>query len=228
LGYTRLEQYLIDAQRHSGTIKPMTIETGVIRLAEKHLRRDVIMGRLVEKHGPCTLGSKKRDPFHTLCVSIISQQLSSKAADTIASRVEELIGSKGRMMHAHFKKITLEQLRSCGLSNSKAKWITAIADAVRTGELSFAKIAKMPDSEAIKTLDALPGIGQWTAEMFLIFALDRLDVFSMGDVGLRRAINKLYNDGRRLTDRRTEELVERWSPYRSVACWYLWRSGDAA
>jgi DNA-3-methyladenine glycosylase II len=205
----------------------MTIDAGVIRLAEKHLRRDVIMGRLVDRHGPCTLGAKKRDPFHTLCVSIISQQLSSKAAETIASRVEALIGSKGRMTHAHFKKVTHDELRTCGLSNSKAKWLAAIADAARSGDLSFPKIAKMTDREAIATLDALPGIGQWTAEMFLIFALDRLDVFSMGDVGLRRAINKLYNDGRKLSDRRTEELVERWSPYRSVACWYLWRSGDA-
>src|SRR5689334_7113467 len=111
----------------------MTIESGVNRLAEKHLRRDVIMGRLVEKHGPCTLGAKKRDPFHTLCVSIISQQLSSKAADTIASRVETLIGSKGRMTHAHFKKVTVEQLRESGLCTSKSKWLTSITDAVRSG-----------------------------------------------------------------------------------------------
>jgi DNA-3-methyladenine glycosylase II len=109
----------------------------------------------------------------------------------------------------------------------KAKWLASIADAVRTGDLSFARIAKMPDSEAIKTLDALPGIGQWTAEMFLIFALDRPDIFSMGDVGLRRAVNTLYNGGRKLSDRRTEELAERWSPYRSVACWYLWRVTDS-
>src|SRR5581483_8847980 len=124
-------------------------------------------------------------------------------------------------------KVTHDQLRSCGLSNSKAKWLAAIADAVRSGELSFPKIAKMTDAEAVKTLDALPGIGQWTAEMFLIFALGRPDIFSMGDVGLRRAVNKLYNGGRKLSDRRTQELAERWSPYRSVACWYLWRSGDA-
>ena len=204
----------------------MTINAGVLRLAERHLSRDAIMAKLVQKLGPCTLG-KKRDPFHTLCVSIISQQLSSKAADTIASRVEALIGSKGRMTHKHFKAVTMEQLRSCGLSNSKAKWLTSIADAVRTGNLSFPKIAKMPDPEAIKTLDALPGIGQWTAEMFLIFALNRPDIFSMGDVGLRRAVNTLYNGGRKLSDRRTEELADRWAPYRSVACWYLWRSTDA-
>ncbi|HZP12587.1 MAG TPA: DNA-3-methyladenine glycosylase [Nevskiaceae bacterium] len=205
----------------------MAITTGAIRLAERHLSRDAIMAKLVQKHGPCTLGRKRRDPFHTLCVSIISQQLSSKAADTIASRVEALIGSSGRMTHKHFKAVTIEQLRGCGLSNSKAKWLTSIADAARTGDLSFSKIAKMTDAEAIKTLDALPGIGQWTAEMFLIFALNRPDIFSMGDVGLRRAVNTLYNGGRKLSDRRTHELAERWSPYRSVACWYLWRSSDA-
>jgi DNA-3-methyladenine glycosylase II len=204
----------------------MAIDAGMIRLAERHLSRDTIMARVVQRHGPCTLGSKKVDPFHTLCVSIISQQLSSKAADTIAKRVEALVGARGRMTHKHFRKVTLEQLRGCGLSNSKSKWLTDIADAVRSGELSFPQIAKMSDSEAIRALDALPGIGQWTAEMFLIFALHRLDVFSMGDVGLRRAVNTLYNGGRKLSDRRTEELVARWSPYRSVACWYLWRSGD--
>jgi DNA-3-methyladenine glycosylase II len=206
----------------------MAINAGAIRLAERHLSRDAIMAKLVQKHGPCTLGKRNRDPFHTLCVSIISQQLSAKAADTIASRVETLIGSKGRMTHKHFKKVTHDQLRGCGLSNMKAKWLASIADAVRTGQLSFPKIAKMTDAEAVKTLDALPGIGQWTAEMFLIFALGRPDIFSMGDVGLRRAINKHYNGGRKLSDRRTQEVAERWSPYRSVACWYLWRSGDAA
>ena len=204
----------------------MATEPNVIRLAEKHLSRDPIMARLIQRHGPCTLGAKKRDPFHTLATSIISQQLSARAADTIAARVEALLGSRGRMNHAHFGNVTHEQLRGCGLSNSKAKWLAAIADAVRSGDLSFPKLAKMDNAEAIKVLDALPGIGQWTAEMFLIFALNRFDVFSMGDVGLRRSINRLYNDGRKLSDRRTEELVERWMPYRSVACWYLWRVTD--
>lgn len=205
----------------------MTINSGVIRLAERHLCRDAIMAKMVQRHGPCTLGARKRDPFHTLCVSIISQQLSSKAADTIAARVEDLIGSRGRMRHSHFGKVTLEQLRGCGLSNSKARWLTAIAGAARTGALSFPKLAKLSDADAIRTLDALPGVGQWTAEMFLIFALGRLDVFSMGDVGLRRSVNQLYNGGRKLSDRRTDELAARWSPYRSVACWYLWRATDA-
>ena len=206
----------------------MAIDAGMIRLADRHLSRDAIMARLVQKHSPCTLAAKKRDPFHTLCVSIISQQLSSKAADTIASRVQALVGAKERLTHQHFKKVTVEQLRGCGLSNMKARWLTDIAEAARSGDLSFSKIAKMSDLEAIRTLDALPGIGQWTAEMFLIFALGRPDVFSMGDVGLRRAVNQFYNGGRKLSDRRTEELVARWSPYRSVACWYLWRSADSA
>jgi DNA-3-methyladenine glycosylase II len=205
----------------------MRIDSGVIRSAEKHLsRKDPIMGRLVERHGPCTLGAKKNDPFHTLATSIISQQLSSKAADTIAARVATLVGARGRLTPIHFRKIGQEQLRGCGLSNSKSKWICALAAAVDSNALSFRTLATMPDPEAVKVLDALPGVGQWTAEMFLIFALGRLDVFSMGDVGLRRAVNRLYNDGRRLSDRRTDELVERWSPYRSVACWYLWRSTD--
>jgi len=123
-------------------------------------------------------------------------------------------------------RVPLEQLRGCGLSNSKSRWLTDIADAVRSGELSFPKIARMSDIEAIRALDALPGIGQWTAEMFLIFALGRPDVFSMGDVGLRRAVNQLYNDGRKLSDRRTLQITKAWAHYRSVASWYLWRLGN--
>jgi DNA-3-methyladenine glycosylase II len=84
----------------------------------------------------------------------------------------------------------------------------------------------MDDEAAIAALDALPGIGRWTAEMMLIFALDRLDVFSLGDAGLRRAINQLYNDGDPLDDDDTLALTESWAPYRSVACWYLWRAID--
>ena len=205
----------------------MPIDASTIRSAEKHLsRKDQALAALIRRHGPCTLGAKKRDPFHTLATSIISQQLSSKAADTIASRVETLVGSRGRLKPEHLRKATQEQLRGCGLSNSKAKWLLAIAQTTHSGALSFRSLASMSEADAVKTLDALPGVGQWTAEMFLIFALDKLDIFSMGDVGLRRAVNRLYNGGRKLSDRRTQELAERWAPYRSVASWYLWRMTD--
>ena len=196
--------------------------------AERHLaRRDKIMKSLIRAHGPCSLGRKRRDPFHVLCTSIISQQLSTRAADTIQARVATAVMAGARFMPAHFIEAEYALLRSCGLSNAKSKWLIAIAQAVHRGDFSFAKLRKLDDEAAIGMLDALPGIGRWTAEMFLMFALDRIDLFSMGDVGLRNAINRLYADGERLDEPATLAITERWAPYRTVACWYLWRSTDA-
>jgi DNA-3-methyladenine glycosylase II len=101
-----------------------------------------------------------------------------------------------------------------------------IARRVREGEFSFRGLARLDDEAAIEALDALPGIGRWSAEMYLIFALDRLDIFAMDDVGLRRGVNRLYGNGRPLSDRRTLQVTKAWAPYRSVASWYLWRLGD--
>lgn len=187
---------------------------------------DPVMAQLIAKYGPCSLGAKPRDPFHVLMSSIISQQLSTKAADTIQKRIHLRVGAKKHLKPAHFLAIAAEELRACGLSNAKAKWLQGISQAVDSGVFSFSKLRKMPDAEAIAALDALPGIGLWTAEMFLMFALDRADIFSMGDVGLRNAINRLYNKGRPLNDARTRKLTARWAPWRSVASWYLWRMTD--
>jgi DNA-3-methyladenine glycosylase II len=210
------------------------IPTKTLRAAEAHLMAaDPVMSRLITHFGPCTLGRKRRDPFHVLCTSIISQQLSAKAADTIQGRVAALLGAPvDGFAHSHFATVTQEALRSCGLSNAKAKWLLELA--LRHGDGRFDPLAlgKLDDALLCAELDALPGIGLWTAEMMLIFAFDRLDVFSMGDVGLRRSINQLYGgkgrDGRlkQLDDRKTLKITARWAPYRSIASWYLWRGID--
>ena len=198
-----------------------------IKAAERHLARtDPKMARLIKAHGPCTLGQKRRDPFHVLCGSIISQQLSTKAADTIAKRVEARVGAQGRFKPAHFHGVTQPELRACGLSNAKASWLKEIARRVDSGEFSFAQLRRMNDEAAIEALDALPGIGRWTAEMYLMFALGRADLFAMDDVGLRRGVNQCYGKGRKLSDRKTIAIAKTWAPYRSVASWYLWRSID--
>ena len=198
-----------------------------LRAAETHLSAvDPMMGKLIERHGPCQLGRRRRDPFHTLCTSIISQQLSAKAADTIQARVHALLGAKPHLKPAHFLAARHADLRACGLSNAKAKWMVEIARRTREGEFSFRRLVKLDDEAAIEMLDALPGIGRWSAEMYLMFALDRLDIFAMDDVGLRRAVDRLYGNGRRLSDRRTLAITRPWAPYRSVASWYLWRLGN--
>jgi DNA-3-methyladenine glycosylase II len=199
----------------------------VLRAAESHLSAaDPMMARLIARHGPCTLGARPRDPFHTLCTSIISQQLSAKAADTIQARVQKLLRVQARMRPRHFLAAKHADLRGCGLSNAKARWMVEIARRAREGEFSFRKLVKLDDEAAIEMLDALPGIGRWSAEMYLIFALARLDIFAMDDVGLRRGVNRLYGNGRKLSDRRTLAIAKAWAPYRSVASWYLWRLGN--
>jgi DNA-3-methyladenine glycosylase II len=198
-----------------------------LRAAERHLSiADPVMATLVARHGPCKLGGRRRDPFHVLCTSIISQQLSSKAADTIQRRVQQLLGAGARLRPEHFARARHADLRGCGLSNAKARWMVEIARRVREGEFSFRGLARLDDEAAIEALDALPGIGRWSAEMYLIFALDRLDIFAMDDVGLRRGVNRLYGNGRPLSDRRTLQVTKAWAPYRSVASWYLWRLGN--
>jgi DNA-3-methyladenine glycosylase II len=198
-----------------------------LREAESHLSRvDPVLAPLIARHGPCRLGSRARDPFHILCTSIISQQLSTKAAQTIQGRVEALVKAEPHFQPAHFARVRHASLRRCGLSNAKARWIVEIARRVRAGEFSFDTLVRLEDEPAIEMLDALPGIGRWSAEMYLMFALDRLDIFAMDDVGLRRGVNRLYAKGRKLGDRRTLAITRAWAPYRSVASWYLWRLGD--
>lgn len=207
------------------------ILTETLKHAESHLaQQDDVMARLIAKHGPCTLGQKSRDPFHVLCSSIIGQQLSTKAADAIQRRVVELVSPTNRksvvFVPIHFLKARQTELRNAGLSGSKARWLTMLAQAVYDHDLNFSLIQKMSDKDARAKLESFPGIGRWTAEMFLIFALDRIDIFSMGDAGLRRSINRLYNDGHPMDADATEVIVRRWAPYRSVASWYLWRLID--
>lgn len=201
--------------------------TRSLRAAESHLSTaDPVLGRLIARHGPCALGKRQRDPFHTLMTSIISQQLSTKAADTIQGRVHALVGARPHLRPAHLLSARHADLRACGLSHAKARWMVEIARRTEAGEFSFRRLARLDDEAAIEALDALPGIGRWSAEMYLMFALGRLDIFAMDDVGLRRGVNRLYGNGRKLSDRRTRMITRAWAPYRSVASWYLWRLGD--
>ncbi len=210
------------------------IPAQTLRAAEAHLvASDPVMARLIAHFGPSTLGGKHRDPFHVLCASIIGQQLSAKAADTIQARVARLIGAPMDCFeHGHFAGTSQEALRGCGLSNAKGKWLLELSQRRADGRFDAASLAALDDAALTVELDALPGIGLWTAEMMLIFAFDRLDVFSLGDVGLRNAINKLYapkgRDGKpkKLDDKKTLRITRPWAPYRSVACWYLWRGID--
>ncbi|MET1256122.1 DNA-3-methyladenine glycosylase family protein [Aliikangiella maris] len=191
--------------------------------ARKALLACEFLGPTVKQHGKCLIKLNDVDPFDTLIVSIISQQLSVKAADTIEQRVRALVGKRfvpGKLLnYAH------QQLRDCGLSNRKVEYIQGIAQAVKSRQLNFKALENASDQEVIEQLTALRGVGQWTAEMFMIFSLHRMDIFSPLDVGLQRGMKILFGDQAENLSA-METLAERWQPYRSVASWYLWRIVD--
>ncbi|MDO6965096.1 DNA-3-methyladenine glycosylase family protein [Rhizobium alvei] len=189
-----------------------------VEAAGRHLSQACpVMADLVERHGPCRLSDGAYRPFQTLAGSIISQQLSVKAADTIEARVLAVIGE---MAPDAILAVEPDALRACGLSGAKVKYLRALSERSLSGEIDFALLTQVSEEEAVKMLVALPGIGPWTAEMFLIFGLQRPDVLSIGDAGLQRASRQLY-------DAPLEAIADRFRPFRSVASWYLWRHLDA-
>jgi DNA-3-methyladenine glycosylase II len=191
--------------------------------AEDHLSEHCsIMAGLVARHGPCKLVDVTYQPFQTLAASIIGQQLSVKAADTIEKRILALIG--GGLEPELILAADPDAMRACGVSNAKVKYLRALSERTLSGDLDFDAMTVEPDEEAVvKALTALPGVGKWTAEMFLIFGLKRPDVASHGDAGLQRAVRLLFGADKTLAD-----VSEPWRPFRSVASWYLWRHLDAA
>lgn len=158
-----------------------------------------------------------------LFASIVSQQLSTKVADIIWGRFADLV--KTPEDPKVVKKFSVEQLRSVGLSNSKANYILAIANGVTDGTVLLDHLDNLDDETVITELTQLKGVGRWTAEMFLIFTLARPDVFSVGDLGLRNAADKLFN--KKLTHSELLEFSEAWSPHRSAVSLALWYSLDA-
>lgn len=161
--------------------------------------------------------------FRALAGSVVSQQLSTKAAATIWSRLEEACG--GVVTPLSISKLRAERMRKAGLSAAKVKTLKELAKAVKGG-LDLPALKKLPEEVAIEQLTAVWGIGTWTAEMFLIFALGRADVFSPKDLGVMRAIEELYDVPKNSKPHVYVEVAECWSPYRSVACLALWRHRD--
>jgi DNA-3-methyladenine glycosylase II len=193
-----------------------------MRKAERHLAKaDPVLKRLIALHGPCPLAEREIEPFHMLANSIISQQLSTQAAAAIKQRLAVLIPPP--FVPDRFLQMPAEQLRAAGLSHAKSRYIVALASRVCDGRFRFDEIVSKDDETIIETLAECPGIGRWTAEMFLIFGLKRLDVLAAGDAGLQRAAKLLYGKKRR-SKMLLPRIAEAWRPYRSVASWYLWKS----
>ncbi len=195
--------------------------------ARRHLMRaDPVLGRLVKHLGPCGLETTRRvDRFAMTVRSIVSQQLSVKAASTIHDRVIAALGVNTATPSA-LLAMKEQHLRDCGLSWAKIASVRDLSSKVSEGALSLESLDDLDDAEVTEALTRVRGIGQWSAEMFLIFRLGRPDILPVGDVGVQRAMRALYGLRKHPSPARMTALARPWRPYRSVACWYLWRSLD--
>ncbi|MBS1791044.1 MAG: DNA-3-methyladenine glycosylase 2 family protein [Acidobacteria bacterium] len=194
--------------------------------AERTLaRRDKRLGAFIKRYGACAIRPHTRY-FHTLVGSIISQQLSTKAADTIHKRFLALYTPTRTPRPEQILATPDDALRACGMSFSKISYIKDIAAKTGDGTLKFNRLSKMTDDEIIAMLTQVKGIGVWTVHMFLIFSLGRMDVLPVGDLGVRRGIQLAYGFDQLPNAEEIERVATEngWRPYCSVASWYLWRS----
>ena len=162
------------------------------------------------------------DKYESLVQAIITQQLSGKASGAITARLKALYGG-AFPAPADILATSDEDLRGVGLSRSKVSYIRGISELVESGGLDLDSLEKMPDDEVVAVLTAVKGVGRWTAEMFLIFTLGRLDVLPVDDLGLRKGIKMAYSTRTLPTGAEATRIAERWRPYRTVATWYLWK-----
>src|SRR3954468_4592814 len=198
-----------------------------ISRAVRHLKKsDPILAQIIAEVGPCRYETKNFGThFDALCRSIVYQQLSTKAASTIHSRFLDLF--ENRVPTPEAVAATPEpKLRAVGLSTQKTSYIRDIANKVHTGALPLDHLDELPDQEIIDYLIQVKGVGVWTAQMFLMFRLGRLDVLPDLDLGIRNAIKKAYRVRGVPNAKRIAKIGAPWRPYASIACWYLWRSLD--
>jgi len=193
----------------------------------KHLvKRDRVMKKLIPRFSEGQLESRG-DAFTTLARSIVGQQISVKAAQSVWDRLIALTsGPSSRLSPKSVLDLDAPQIRAAGLSARKVEYLCDLAEHFRSGSVSPARWHDMDDEAIIEELVGIRGIGRWTAEMFLMFHELRPDVLPVDDIGLQKAIALHYHDGERPTAKAMQDLALAWRPYRSVATWYLWRSLD--
>jgi len=195
-----------------------------MRKAVNHLKKcDPVLRAIIERVGPCRLQFGLAD-FCSLAEAIVYQQLNGKAAATIFKRFAELAGEP--LTPEGILRLTDQQMRGVGLSKQKSSYLKDLAAKTTNGLLDFEHIADLPDEEVIQHLTQVKGIGVWTAHMFLIFSLRRPNVLPTGDYGVQVAVKKHYKKRKLPKPKDMEKIARPWEPYRSVACWYMWRSLD--
>ena len=201
-----------------------TITDELARAADHLQASDNVMANLIAKVGPCTLRFE-RNRFRMLVRSIIGQQLSARAARTIRERFDELVGSK-RYAPENVAALSIAQVRSVGMSANKASFIIELAAGVADGRVVLNQLGRLGNDEIVQELTQIRGVGRWTAHMFLIFSIGRLDVLPYDDMGVRGAIRRFYD----LEDVPDTNIMTKiampWRPYASVASWYCWQALD--
>ncbi len=188
------------------------------------MRRDPRLAVIIKRVGRCRLPeARTRAPFASLVRAILSQQLSIRAADTIHKRVIALVGGAEMMTAAALLACDPVALRAAGVSRPKIAYLRDLAERVHDGRLDLHALEHLDDDAVVEAITAVKGLGRWSAEMFLIFRLNRPDIFPTADLGIVKGVQKLLEMKRRPAPRTMLRLAESWRPYRSVAAWYLWR-----
>jgi DNA-3-methyladenine glycosylase II len=189
------------------------------------MRRDPALAAAIRHIGPCGLASRQRDDHLTTLVgAIASQQLSTKAAATIFGRFLDLFPDRRIPNAAAIDAIPEERLRGVGFSGPKVRYVRDLCARMADGRLRLDELDVLPDEEVIERLTAVKGFGRWTAEMFLMFRLHRPDVLPVDDLGIVKAVQRLYGMRKVPKPARVLKIGEAWRPYRSIASWYLWQT----
>jgi DNA-3-methyladenine glycosylase II len=214
------------APANGGGMRPDSLTPeGYERARRALMRRDSVLGAAIKTIGPCGMADRQRkDHLSALVGSIVSQQLSTKAAATIFGRFTGLFPDNHIPNAAAIATIDDARLRSVGLSGQKVSYLRDLSARIMDGRLNLDDLDTLPDEAVIERLTAVKGFGRWTAEMFLMFRLHRPDVLPIDDLGIQNAIQRLYKLKKRPTPKRMMQLGEAWKPYRSVASWYLWQT----
>ena len=195
-----------------------------MRKAVNHLKQcDPVLRAIIERVGPCRMEFGLAE-FQSLAEAIVYQQLNGKAAVTIWKRFAALAGEP--VTPNGILKLSGEQLRAVGLSKQKSLYMKDLAEKTAAGLLDFSKLPDLSDEDVIEHLTQVKGIGVWTAHMFLIFSLRRPNILPTGDYGVQMAVKKHYRKRKLPKPREMEKIARAWEPYRSIACWYMWRSLD--
>lgn len=195
-----------------------------MRKAINHLKKsDPVLAAIIEKVGPCRMQFGE-PTFHSLAEAILYQQLNGKAAVTIFNRFTAQAGDP--LTPAGILKLTDAQMRAVGLSKQKTGYLRDLSEKTKAGRLEFERLGELSEQEVIEHLTQVKGVGVWTAHMFLMFTLRRPDILPTGDYGVQAAIKKHYRKRKWPKPAVMEKIAKPWAPYRSIACWYLWKSLD--